>query len=142
MLYLILVNKVITVSICSYFLSKLSTMFCLIYPEFQPSLAHIVDTFISDPISSINVRKLLQAIFILFISETMSITDQQLRAYIDQVFVKYDRNQSGGLDCNELSMFFNDIFTMTGNPTRVNSQQAMDAMRAIDQNGDGVAQKP
>jgi len=72
----------------------------------------------------------------------MSITDQQLRAYIDQVFVKYDRNQSGGLDCNELSMFFNDIFTMTGNPTRVNSQQAMDAMRAIDQNGDGVAQKP
>ena len=68
----------------------------------------------------------------------MSITDQQLQTYIDQVFVKYDRNRSGSLDCNELAQFFNDIFTMTGNPTRVNSQQAMDAMRAIDQNGDGI----
>ena len=72
----------------------------------------------------------------------MSITDQQLKAYIDQVFVKYDRDHSGGLDCNELALFFNEIFTMSGNPTRVNTQQAMEAMRAIDQNGDGMAQKP
>lgn len=72
----------------------------------------------------------------------MSISDQQLRAYIDQVFMKYDRNQSGTLDPNELYLFFNDIFAMTGNSYRLNSQQAQAAMRAIDTNGDGVASKP
>ena len=72
----------------------------------------------------------------------MSITDQQLKTYIDQVFNKYDKNSSGTLDCNELAKFFNDVFTMTHNPTRLNTQQALDAMRAIDKNGDGVAQKP
>ena len=72
----------------------------------------------------------------------MSVSDQQLKTYIDQVFKKYDKNNSGGLDTNELAQFFNDIFAMTNNSTRVNSQQAMDAMRSIDQNGDGVASKP
>ena len=62
----------------------------------------------------------------------MSVSDQQLKAYIDQVFSKYDKNNSGGLDPNELAQFFNDIFSMTHNSTRVNSQQAQEAMRAID----------
>ena len=57
-----------------------------------------------------------------------NVNDQQLMAYIDQVFMKYDYNRSGGLDCNELAQFFNDIFALTGNPTRVNTQQAMKAM--------------
>ena len=72
----------------------------------------------------------------------MSISDQQLRAYIDQVFMKYDRNNSGTLDPNELYLFFNDIFAMTGNNYRLTPQQATQAMRAIDANGDGVASKP
>ena len=71
----------------------------------------------------------------------MSITDQQLRMYIDQVFQKYDRDYSGSLDPNELYLFFNDIFAMTGSPYRVQPQQAMAAMRAIDKNGDGRASK-
>jgi hypothetical protein len=71
----------------------------------------------------------------------MSITDQQLRSYIDQVFQKYDRDYSGSLDPNELYLFFNDIFAMTGSPYRVQPQQAMAAMKAIDKNGDGRASK-
>lgn len=70
------------------------------------------------------------------------ISDAQLRQYIDQVFQKYDRNYSGSLDTNELSYFFNDIFAMTGSPYRINPQQSIAVMRAIDKNGDGMASKP
>ena len=70
------------------------------------------------------------------------ISDQQLKQYIDQIFVKYDRDYSGNLDCNELHLFFNDVFAMTNNPTRINQQQAMAAMRVIDTDGDGQASKP
>lgn len=72
----------------------------------------------------------------------MSITDQQLRYYIDQVFQKYDRDYSGTLDVNELYLFFNDIFAMTGSSYRLQPQQAVGAMQAIDKNGDGRASKP
>lgn len=74
----------------------------------------------------------------------MSITDQQLRYYIDQVFQKYDRDYSGTLDPNELYLFFNDIFAMTGSSYRVQPQQAISVMKAIDRNyrnGDGRASK-
>lgn len=72
----------------------------------------------------------------------MSISDFQLQQYIDQVFARYDRNFSGALDCNELYLFFNDIFAMTGSPYRINQQQAIAAMQVIDKNGDGMASKP
>ena len=72
----------------------------------------------------------------------MSISDEQLRKYIDQVFEKYDHNHTFSLRPNELAEFFNDIFAMSGNPTRISQQQAMEAMQNIDQNGDGLAQKP
>ena len=53
------------------------------------------------------------------------IDDNTLRGYIDQVFSKYDRDRSGTLDPNELAGFFNDVFAMSGNPTRINQYQAM-----------------
>lgn len=37
----------------------------------------------------------------------MSISDNVLRSYIDQIFAKYDRDGSQSLDANELGMFFN-----------------------------------
>lgn len=70
------------------------------------------------------------------------INDFQLQQYIDQVFNKYDRNYSGTLDANELHLFFNDIFALTGSPYRINPQQAYAAMQIIDKNGDGMASKP
>ena len=70
------------------------------------------------------------------------INDYQLQQYIDQVFGRYDRNYSGTLDPNELHLFFNDIFALTGSPYRINQQQAYAAMRVIDKNGDGMASKP
>jgi hypothetical protein len=70
------------------------------------------------------------------------ISDYQLQTYIDQVFSRYDRNYSGTLDANELHLFFNDIFALTGSPYRINQPQAYAAMRVIDKNGDGMASKP
>lgn len=49
----------------------------------------------------------------------MSINDNQLKAYIDQIFSKYDKDNSGSLDPRELSFFFNDLFQLMGYPTRV-----------------------
>ena len=70
------------------------------------------------------------------------INDFQLQQYIDQVFSRYDRDYSGTLDPNELHLFFNDIFALTGSNYRINPQQAFAAMRVIDKNGDGRASKP
>lgn len=70
------------------------------------------------------------------------ISDQQLRGYIDQVFGRYDRDNGGSLDVNELANFFNDVFAMTGKNIRVTQQDAINAMRSIDKNNDGRASKP
>ena len=69
------------------------------------------------------------------------ISDQQLRAYIDQVFTVFDRDRSGTLDPMELGNFFNEVFSRIGWPMRINQMQALQAMRAIDRNGDGKANK-
>ena len=71
----------------------------------------------------------------------MSITDDQLRMYIDQIFVRYDRDNSGSLDARELAGFFNDLFQTMGYTMRVNEQQAAMAIRSIDKNSDGRASK-
>lgn len=54
----------------------------------------------------------------------MSISDQQLRNYIDQVFAQFDRDGSGSLDVNELAAFFNGVFSRMGDPTRINDYEA------------------
>ena len=70
-----------------------------------------------------------------------AVTDVQLQQYIDQVFLKYDRDRSGTLDANELAGFFNDLFQMMGHPMKINNVQAMQALKAIDLNNDGKANK-
>lgn len=69
------------------------------------------------------------------------IDDNTLRSFIDKVFANYDRDRSGTLDSSELAGFFNDVFQMSGNQTRINQQQAMQAIKAIDANNDGKASK-
>lgn len=71
----------------------------------------------------------------------MSIPDNVLQNYIDTIFNKFDRDRSGTLDPNELAAFFNDVFAMMGNPTRINDQQARQALMSIDKDFDGKASK-
>lgn len=78
----------------------------------------------------------------LYCAVSLTMDDNTLRSYIDQIFARYDRDRSGTLDCNELAAFFNELFAMMGYPTRINQQQGMQAMRIIDKNNDGRASKP
>ena len=43
-----------------------------------------------------------------------NIQDQMLKAYIDQIFDKYDTDKSGTLDEQEMTFFFNDLFKSLG----------------------------
>ena len=54
----------------------------------------------------------------------MSITDDQIRNYIEHVFNRYDRDRSGTLTSNELVFFFNDLFQTMNNPRRINQLEA------------------
>lgn len=48
-----------------------------------------------------------------------------LRAYIDKIFDKYDTDQSGTLDEDELTFFFNDLFRELGIGMSVNKEQSL-----------------
>jgi hypothetical protein len=70
-----------------------------------------------------------------------NISDMQLQQYIEQVFMRYDRNMTGTLDYQELHLFFNDMFVMTGSPYRINQMQAVQTMQFVDKNMDGQASR-
>ena len=67
------------------------------------------------------------------------IQDIDLQKFIDTVFNKYDHDRSGQLNTAEIALFFNDVFASMGQSTRLNNQQAQQALSAIDQNRDGMA---
>lgn len=67
--------------------------------------------------------------------------DNQLRQYVDEIFMIYDRDRSNSLEVHELAGFFNDVFAKMGDPRRINQQQAMAALASIDRNQDGRANK-
>ena len=46
--------------------------------------------------------------------------DQMLKSYIDQIFGKYDLDNSGTLDSKEMTLFFNDLFKSLNMPITVN----------------------
>ena len=48
--------------------------------------------------------------------------DTQLQRYIDQAFIKYDRDRNGFLDINELSGFVNEVFALSGQSRRLTQQ--------------------
>jgi hypothetical protein len=58
-----------------------------------------------------------------------NITDDQLRSYIDHIFMQYDKDRSGSLNSSELSYFFNDLFQMMNVPRRVSQLEAEQALR-------------
>ena len=70
-----------------------------------------------------------------------TVSDQQLQAYIDQVFQQFDRDGSQSLDVNELANFFNAVFQRMGDPTRVSQQDAQQIFASIDTNRDGRCAK-
>lgn len=69
------------------------------------------------------------------------VSDAQLQMYIDQVFGRFDRDNSGSLDSNELANFFNDLFTKMNHPKRVTYAEAQSAIQEIDIDRNGVVNK-
>ena len=71
----------------------------------------------------------------------LNIQDQMLKAYIDSIFSKYDKDNSGTLDSQEMTLFFNDLFKSMGLNTTVTEEQSLETIREIDQNFDGAVDK-
>lgn len=71
----------------------------------------------------------------------MSVTDQQIVAYIEQIFAQYDWDHSGNLDATELTVFFNDLNRMMGINRVVSLPEAQQALQLIDTDHDGKASK-
>lgn len=71
-----------------------------------------------------------------------NMSDVTLQQYIDQIYFKFDLDLSGTLQPAEMVNFFNEMFTLTGYPSRVGIQEAINIMRTVDVNFDGHATKP
>ena len=69
-------------------------------------------------------------------------SDDQLRQAIDAIFNKYDTDQSGTLEDNEIFNLINDAFKSLGRNRNVSKQQVLQFINAIDKNGDGKIAKP
>ena len=70
-----------------------------------------------------------------------NIQDQMLKAYIDTIFSKYDTDNSGTLDSEEMTHFFNDLFKQLKINIQVTEEQSIEAIKSIDQNSDGGVDK-
>ncbi len=69
------------------------------------------------------------------------VSDAQIVAYINEIFAKYDKDRSGGLDALELANFFSDLYRSMGYSVVITVQQAQQSLAAVDTNYDGKASR-
>lgn len=72
----------------------------------------------------------------------MSLSDQQLRDIVDVVFLRYDADNSGALDRNEVRVLISDVFTQLDMARLADPNEIDKFITSIDKNGDGLIQKP
>lgn len=70
-----------------------------------------------------------------------SLQDQMIMNYIETVFNKYDTDRTGTLDVREMTLFFNELFRSLNINTVVTEEQALEAIKSIDDNSDGQVNK-
>ena len=68
-------------------------------------------------------------------------SDAQLRAAVDAVFGKYDSDNSGSLDSNEVYNLINDALNHMKANRQVNQAEVSQFVSAVDKSGDGKIQK-
>ena len=66
-----------------------------------------------------------------------SYTDEQLKELIGRIYQTYDRNGDGMLETPELAVLFTDLYKSLGVNVNITFPMAQQALREIDQNGDG-----
>ncbi len=64
-----------------------------------------------------------------------------MKRLIDQLYQRYDRDRSGGLDKSELVGAFNELLRELGVSMRITPSQASSLIRAVDNSNDGKVQK-
>lgn len=67
--------------------------------------------------------------------------DMEIKRLVDQLYMRYDRDRSGGLDRREMTRAMNELLVEYGVGMRINERQAGMLMRSIDDSGDGKVQK-
>lgn len=72
----------------------------------------------------------------------MSLSDEQLRQIVDVVFVRYDNDNSGALDREEVKRLVADVFTQLDMHRLADPNEIDKFINSIDKNGDGLIQKP
>lgn len=64
-----------------------------------------------------------------------------MRDIVDVVFVRYDTDNSGALDRNEVKVLISDVFTQLDMSRLADPKEIDKFIDEIDQNGDGLIQK-
>ena len=63
--------------------------------------------------------------------------DEMLKSYINEVFIRYDTDQTNKLNPQQMTNFFNDLFKSLGMNLVISQQQALESIKTIDSNFDG-----
>lgn len=71
----------------------------------------------------------------------MSYSDQQLRDAVDAVFTKYDADNSGTLEANEVGNLINDALSHMKKNKTVSPAEVQQFVAAVDKNNDGKIAK-
>lgn len=72
----------------------------------------------------------------------MSLSDAQLREIVDVVFMRYDADNSGALDREEVKILIADVFTQLDMHRLADPKEIDKFINSIDKNRDGLIQKP
>ncbi len=72
----------------------------------------------------------------------MSYSDDDLRNAVNAVFDSYDKDKSGTLEDNEITLLINDALKHMGQGRQVTKQEVNQFISAVDKNNDGKVAKP
>ena len=71
----------------------------------------------------------------------MSYSDDDLRNAVNAVFDVYDKDKSGTLEANEITMLINDALKHMGQNRQVTEAEVQQFISAVDKNNDGKVAK-
>ena len=72
----------------------------------------------------------------------MQMSDNELKQYIDQVFIKYDKERDGTLKTLEMANYLTELFQILGyGNINITPEQAQQAIKMIDKNNDNKITK-
>lgn len=72
----------------------------------------------------------------------MSYSDEDLRNAVNAVFDAYDKDKSGTLEANEITLLINDALKHMGQNRQVTQNEVQQFIAAVDKNSDGKIAKP